>query len=129
MLPERDVVYMTAQFPGHRIELDGGHPAVVLPDFQLPPGFTPRTVTLLLLVPFGYPDTPLDMFWVTPHVSLTGQVPTATCDEQHLGSVWQRFSRHLPPGGWRPGVDGIQSYLALLSTMLSREAGALAQAA
>ncbi len=129
MLPERDLAFLTEHVPGHRIEADGGLIAVVVPDYLLPAGFLPRTVELLLLIPFGYPDTPLDMFWVAPDVVLHGGPPAATCNEVHLGRSWQRFSRHLSQGVWRPGVDGIQSYLALLSTMLSREAKPEAAAA
>lgn len=129
MLPERDHAFLTGHHAGHRIVRDGGEVAVVLPDFQLPAGFSPRTVELLLLIPFGYPDSPLDMFWVSPHVTLHRAVPAATSDEVHLGRTWQRFSRHLPPGTWRPGVDGIQSYLATVMKVLSNEAGPEAVAA
>ena len=130
MLPERDTAWLDAQWPEHRVGQDGGQVAVVLPDFGLPQGFNPGVVDVLLLAPFGYPDTPLDMFWVAPAVTLHGAMPqAATRNETHLGQTWQRFSRHLPPGIWRPGADGLQSYVALITTMLTREAGSTARAA
>lgn len=129
MLPERDRAYLAASWLGHSLEQDGGQVAVVLPEFILPAGFEPRTVEMLLLIPFGYPDAPLDMFWLAPATTLFGGAPQATNPEVHLGRSWQRFSRHLPPGVWRGGVDGIQSYLAIVRTMLEREALRGAQAA
>lgn len=123
------MAWLVGHWPDHRLEQDGGHPAVVLPGFRLPAGFEPQVVDLLLLVPFGYPDAPLDMFWVDPFVSLRGAAPQATCADVHLGKTWQRFSRHLPRGVWRPGSDGVQSYIALITTMLTREAGPTARAA
>lgn len=130
MLPECDTAYLAEHWPGHRIGQDGGQLAVVLPDYVLPAGFQPQVVELLLLLPpFGYPDAQLDMFWLSPSVKLHGAAPQATSDEVHLGLQWQRFSRHLAPGVWRPGLDGIQSYLALLRTMLEREARPASNAA
>lgn len=123
MLPESDMAYLREAWPGFTVEQDGaGQVAVVLRGYQLPAGFDPRVVDLLLLVPFGYPDAALDMFWLDPLVTLNGAAPAATSPDQHLGKSWQRFSRHLPGGVWRPGVDDIRSYLALLATMLAREA-------
>lgn len=123
------MAYLAAHWPGHRLEQDGGQVAVVLPGFQLPAAFQPQRVELLLLIPFGYPDTQLDMFWVDPSVTLCGAPPQATGAEVRLGRPWQRFSRHLPQGAWRPGVDGLRNYLALLHTMLERETGPAARAA
>lgn len=123
------MTYLAARWPGHRLELDGGQVTVVLPSYRLPPGFAPETVELLLVIPFGYPDAPLDMFWASPAVTLHGAAPAATSPETHLGRQWQRFSRHLPPGTWRPGLDSLQSYIALLCSMLEREADPAVQAA
>jgi hypothetical protein len=129
VLPERDTAYLAEHWPDHRLEHTSGQVAVVLHGFQLPASFEPHRIELLLLIPFGYPDTQLDMFWVNPSVTLRGAAPQATGAEAHLGRQWQRFSRHLPQGAWRPGVDGLQSYLALLQTMLEREADSAARAA
>jgi hypothetical protein len=130
MLPEKDMTYLAEHWPGHRIEQDGAQIAVVLPDFRFPPGFQPERGDVLLLLPFGFPDTQPDMFWVDPPVALHGAAPAATeVREQHLGRTWQRFSRHLDASGWRPGTDGLQTYVALLRTRLRLEAGPAEQAA
>ena len=40
--------------------------------------------------------------------------------EHYLGRSWQRWSRHLLPGQWRSGVDGVESYLVLIRQDLTR---------
>lgn len=130
MLAEPDIAYLAERWPGHELHEDGGGVAVILPGFRLPTGFVPDAVAMLLRLPFGFPDSQPDMFWVFPHVTVAGRTPdAATLVEQLLGRAWQRFSRHLPPGVWRPGIDDLQSYLALISTMLEREARQLRPAA
>ena len=34
--------------------------------------------------------------------------------------MWQRWSRHFSHGQWRPGIDGLESYLALIRRDLER---------
>lgn len=83
-------------------------------------GFTPTVTELMVRIPMQYPMTPLDMWYCDPPVRLAanGQFATASeVMEGHLGRTWQRFSRHLN-GGWRPGVDGLRSYFALIQREL-----------
>lgn len=98
---------------------------VVIHKFELPEGYAPREVDLLLRLPAGYPDAAPDMFWVIPSVTLarTGQVPqAATSMEPYLKRTWQRFSRHLSPGVWQAGRDDLRSYLALITRDLEKGA-------
>lgn len=123
MLAERDAAYLAERWPGHELREDGGGVAVILPGFELPAGFAPRVVSMLIRLPFGFPDSQPDMFWVFPHVALHGHAPAAAnVIEQMHGCVWQRFSRHLPGGVWRAGIDDLRRYVALITTMLDREA-------
>ncbi|OIT12635.1 hypothetical protein BL243_23090 [Ralstonia solanacearum] len=83
-------------------------------------GFTPATTDLMIRIPPQYPLTPLDMWYCDPPIRLatTGQFAHASeVMEQHIGRVWQRFSRHLN-GGWRAGIDGLRSYFALIQREL-----------
>jgi len=94
---------------------------VVLHDFPLPEKYTVRQVDLLIRIPPGYPETGLDMFWTRPDVkmSATGQTPpSADVHEDYLGLTWQRWSRHLQ--AWRPGADGLESYLATVGRELTK---------
>jgi Prokaryotic E2 family E len=123
VLPEPDSTYLAERWPDHTVAIEGSSVVVVLPGYELPVGFEPRRVDLCLILPFGFPETQPDMFWVDPWVTLHGQQPaTANQPQQILGRTWQRFSRHLQPGTWRPGVDNLQSWLSAIRTILEREA-------
>jgi hypothetical protein len=124
MLPEREVAYLAEHWPDAQVSQDGGMVAVVLPQFPFPAGFAPDRADLMLRLPFGFPDAKPDMFWVEPFVTVRGAQPVASeVREVHLGKTWQRFSRHLADQDWRSGVDGLRSYVALINSMLRREAG------
>jgi hypothetical protein len=95
---------------------------VVLPAFALPPGFDRPQSDLLLRLNAGYPDVAPDMWWFDPPVKRAdGQtIPATEVVEQHLGRSWQRWSRHFANGQWQSGIDGLESYLALIRKELGR---------
>lgn len=128
MLPPVDQAHLEALAPGNKISVDGGMICIVIPSFSLPAGFTLSLADLLLRLSPGYPDVPPDMWWFCPAVQrVDGQVIAATqLMENHLGRTWQRWSRHLNPGQWRPGVDSVESYLALVRKELAIASGRLA---
>jgi len=97
---------------------------VLLPGFDLPPGLNRANADLLLRISPGYPDVPLDMWWFDPPIKRAdGQViPATEVMEHHLGRSWQRWSRHLPAGLWRSGIDGLESFLALVRRELEKSA-------
>jgi hypothetical protein len=85
---------------------------LVIPDFGLPSGFQPDQVRLLLKLPPVFPDAAPDMFWVSPSVKTpAGCMPRASSTERLLGEDWQRFSWHLAPGAWKPGVSTLRDFL------------------
>ncbi len=90
----------------------GGWEFLIISDYQLPAGFEPNRVELLLKLPPGFPDAAPDMFWVYPAVrTVNGSAPRATTDERLLGKSWQRFSWHLPAGAWKPGLSDLRDFL------------------
>ena len=97
---------------------------VVIPGFPLPSGFSRTTADLLLRLPAGYPDLPPDMWWFDPAVSRQdGQgIPATDSVEHHIGRSWQRWSRHFQPGQWQSGIDGLESFIALIRRELVRSA-------
>lgn len=124
-LPEPDARFLADKGIEFEAAVNSGMLCVTLKRFRLPDGYEPRDVDLLLRLPAGYPDASPDMYWVQPPVRLvrTGAFPAAADQmESHLGTTWQRFSRHLAPGVWRPGADTLQAYLALIATDLARNA-------
>jgi hypothetical protein len=100
---------------------------IVLPGFLLPPGLNRDKSDLLIRLNAGYPDVRPDMWWFDPPVRRAdGQViPATEVVEHHLGRSWQRWSRHLSPEQWRSGIDGLESFLALVRLEIERSAGVL----
>ncbi len=120
MLPNEDRAFLSRAFPGFSDQAENQMWCVVLPGFRLPEGLTDPTSDLLLRLAPGYPDIPPDMWWFSPAVCrIDGRCIVQTeVHERYLGRIWQRWSRHLPPGAWRPGIDGIEGYLALVRSEL-----------
>jgi hypothetical protein len=44
-------------------------------------------------------------------VASGGASPRGTTTENLLNAPWQRFSWHLSPGAWRPGVSTLRDFL------------------
>ena len=103
---------------------DGGFVAVVLKDVAMPTGIDPRVSSLLLRLPPGFPDAAPDMFWLDPPVKgPEGRaIPGTESMQSFLGRTWQRWSRHIQHQ-WRPGVDGLGTYLAYVRRCLNQAAG------
>jgi hypothetical protein len=62
------------------------------------------------------------MWWFSPPLRFAdGRViPATESMETHLGRQWQRWSRHFNPGQWNSGIDGLESYIALIRRELQR---------
>lgn len=120
-LPVVDSQYLNSAGIAHRTFEDGsGMLNVELIDFPLPPGLTGTTANVLFRLSANYPDAPPDMWWTIPHLtSATGRaIPATEHVEAFDGRSWQRWSRHLPPQAWRPGIDSLESYIRLLRNEL-----------
>ncbi|MBI5851766.1 MAG: hypothetical protein HZB39_12180 [Planctomycetes bacterium] len=121
-LPEADALYLATRGLLHEIATESNMTCIVFRNWQLPPGYDRASADLLIRLPGGYPDVPPDMWWIHPGIKLAnGQVIQATeVVETHLGRSWQRWSRHFQPGQWKPGIDGVESFLALIGRELHR---------
>jgi len=121
-LPQSDLAHLAERGAEYSVTSEANMICVVLRGYVLPAGYNqPRSDLLLRLSP-GYPDVPPDMWWFDPPVRLAdGRAIQATDPiEQYLGRSWQRWSRHFSPGQWRPGIDCIESFLALIRKELER---------
>ncbi|HEU5001549.1 MAG TPA: E2/UBC family protein [Actinomycetota bacterium] len=116
-LPEYDLQYLTERTIPHELVTDAGMVCVVLPDWKLPAGLSVTDTTVLLRLPGGYPDVAPDMWWCWPAVKRAdgGVIRGTELTETHLGRSWQRWSRHFAAGQWKSGIDGLESYLALMT--------------
>jgi hypothetical protein len=122
VLPSNDTKYLTEGAVNHFVTPEANMTCVVLRDFCLPPGYNRAQADLLIRFSPGYPDVAPDMWWFDPPVKRADGkiIPATEVIEHHLGRSWQRWSRHLPAGQWRSGVDGVQSFLALIRKELER---------
>jgi hypothetical protein len=99
----------------------GGWQFLVISDFELPQGFDPNRVDLLIKLPPAFPDAAPDMFWVCPAVRTpAGNAPKATSNEHLLGKNWQRFSWHLAAGAWKPGMSELRDFLRCIHSRFLR---------
>jgi len=75
---------------------------------------------VMIRIPPQYNIARLDMFYADPPVMLrNGTFPPAADNfEVHGGRRWQRFSRHMDTIVWRPGIDRVQNFLALVTKEL-----------
>jgi hypothetical protein len=124
VLPPSDHAYLAERQIAHEVLVDATMICIVFREWDLPFGYDRGTADLLLRLQQGYPDIPPDMWWLYPAVRLAdgGVVQATESMEQHLGRPWQRWSRHFAPGQWRSGIDGLESFLALIRGELIRSA-------
>ena len=124
MLPGEDREFLARRFPGFSAQNENQMWCVVLPGFHLPEGLNELRSDLLIRLAPGYPDIPPDMWWFSPPVNrIDGRaIPQTQVEERHLDRTWQRWSRHLPNGAWKPGIDTIEAYLTLVTAELRRAA-------
>ena len=120
LLPD-DVEYLDAHYldQWRKINEGNGKFGLLIEKFPIPKGLAPTVSDLMLLVPVGYPASPLDMFYFDPPITRTnrGNI-SALAIEQHFGREWQRWSRHYP---WVPGQDNMVGHIQYVSEELQRE--------
>lgn len=106
---------------GHAIDVveNGNRFYLIFRDFIMPDAYQPRKSDLMVMADYLYPQSPLDMFWTEPHVTLlNGQYPqNANAFEQHCGRTWQRWSYHY---AWNPAQHTLRSHLSVINDRLSR---------
>ena len=97
---------------------------LVIKNYSLPEGYAPESTSLMLLIPTGYPTSPLDMFYFSPDVHRTdGGGINALAPEVHFGIAWQRWSRHYLPGQWHPGNGSVATHVTHVGNVLKSERG------
>lgn len=121
-LPESDLTYLREREIQHELIVESNMTCIVIPGLTLPPGFNVPVADLLLRLAAGYPDVPPDCWWFDPAVTLASGIslPATGVFEQLLGRRWQRWSRHFNGGQWQSGIDGLESFLALIRAELNR---------
>ncbi len=119
-LPE-DIQYLDKHFPSKWSKVLEGNAkhGLIIEDFPIPKGFIARQTNLMLLVPIGYPGSPLDMFYFwRPLEKIDGSPISSLNSETHFGKQWQRWSRHYD---WTPGHDSVVQHIEFVVNMLNNE--------
>lgn len=123
MISDADKAWLQARGFEFEVILEGGMTNLIIRSYQLPVGYSHGAVDLLVRLPAGFPDAAPDMFWVDPRITLASgaEAPASNVYESHVGRQWQRFSRHLAGGAWRPGIDSLESWILTIRHLLERD--------
>lgn len=122
-MPEADGAFLDSLGLLWETVRDGTLGRLVIHDYPVPAGYTVDRVRLNLRIEPLYPETQIDMAYVTPAlVRRDGVAINNLADDPFDGIVWQRWSRHRTPANpWRPGVDDVSTHLALVDHWFARE--------
>jgi hypothetical protein len=96
---------------------------LVIAGWSIPAGYNTPSATLVLIVPQGYPDTPIDMAYFSPALARSDGkgINNLTAVTWSIGA-FQQWSRHrTAQNPWRLGVDDISTHLSLVDDWLRRE--------
>lgn len=125
MLRPTDIANVEELGLPYTVTAESGFALLQIERFPTDARLIPKEVTLLLLLPPGFPDATPDMFWVAPPLltSTGAAIPGTQQTEQLAGRAWQRWSRHIQ-GQWRPGIDNLATYLLYVRRCLCEAGGA-----
>ena len=122
-LPERDVEFLDRLGLRWEAVRDGNLGRLIICGYRVPPGYNVAVADLNLRIETTYPDTQIDMVYVSPAlVRRDGRSIPAVSDAPFDGRIWQQWSRHRTQANpWRPGVDDVSTHLALVDHWFKRE--------
>lgn len=117
-LPEDDEMFLRGKGYDWSLIPDGDGALLIVKAFAVSGAkYDQDRVDLMIRIPPQYNMAKLDMWYVSPALRLraTSQYPhQAAVFETHDGRSWQRFSRHLPDGVWRAGIDGLPMFFTFI---------------
>lgn len=99
---------------------DASNLGIIFKNYKVPGNiWTPQTIDLLVTAHDSYPNARMDMFWVSPPLSLkNGGQPEATSTTKRFNRTWQQFSWHT--NAWDPAKDSIKTHLLVVKERLQR---------
>jgi Prokaryotic E2 family E len=102
---EQEQPLLLQAYPTARITFDTL--VVVLPDYQLPAGWSHTVTDVLFAIPPNYPVGQPDNVCTRPDLTLQGGGAPGNNQgvQVHDGRAWLQFSYHLEPGDWHPSAD------------------------
>ena len=119
-----DVEYLDSlRLPWETVKEPNGTLLLIIDGWSIPAGYNVSIAKLALAIPPGYPDTPVDMAYLSPALSRRDgkQINNLTSVTWQAGA-FQQWSRHRTAANpWRAGVDDISTHLSLVDDFLRRE--------
>jgi hypothetical protein len=90
-----------------QLEISPNFDWVIIKFFNLTVGWSKGSISVLLIIPPGYPLTPPDNFFTDPELRLAnGSCPTNCSEKQtQIGRLWLQFSYHVESGDWNPHAE------------------------
>ena len=124
-MPEEDVAALEGAGLEWETVMEGQATWLVLPRFQVPPGYNHAVVSAALRIPPSYPDNQIDMVYFNPPLALvSGRSIGALSPLNFDGKEYQQWSRHRTPANpWRPDIDNVGTHLVLVNDWLTKERG------
>jgi len=122
-LPEEDARFLNRTGLSWDAIVHGAERWVLIYEHPVPAGYNRSTTTIAINISSGYPEAPLDMFYVLPALERADGIPIpATSWHELQGQNYQRWSRHRPPEHpWRPDVDSLETHVDLIRDAFGRE--------
>ncbi len=122
-LPDADETYLNGLGLTWECRKDGVNRWLILNEWVVPTGYNYDKVSMALLIPDSYSDSPLDMVYFREHLARPDGKPIGALSTQVIcGAAWQRWSRHRSSANpWRIGIDDVASHLGLVDEWLRRE--------
>jgi hypothetical protein len=121
LLPEIDREFLAEKNLKYTASRVGADTHVVIHEFDFPAAYAPRKANLLIILPAGYPNANLDMFWTDTVVKLANGNWPDRSDTHAIydGVSWQRWSRHFKTA-WRQGTDNLRTFVTTIRKELAR---------
>lgn len=122
-LPREDVEFLESSGYVWECVTEGGLHRVVICGVAVPAGYNHPQVDVHFRIEGSYPDSQLDMVYVSPVLArIDGKTIGGLTEESFDGRTWQRWSRHRTAvNPWRPGIDNIGTQYALVQAWLQQE--------
>jgi len=92
---------------------------LLVKQFQIPSGYQPATVDLMILIPKNYPVAGIDMFYFSPAILRDDDKNIGFLEiECHFDRRWQRWSRHYE---WYAGCCSVATHIKFVGNQLEFE--------
>ena len=123
---QKEIEELQSCYPS--LEVDAGSSAdgsvdLLIPDYQLPAGWSPAACEILVVAPVLYPDQQPDNFWAELGIQRPAGGPPANCMGQvtRRGRIWDQYSWHWGATPWDRDRHNMVTFVRSISTFFERQ--------